>query len=298
MSKKKVAILGSGNIGADLMYKVERSEFLELGLIAGIDASSPGLALAKSRGHRITTNGIDELVEHPEFAEIVFDATSASAQLIHSPVLKKLNKMCIDLTPAKTGKMIVPVVNFNEIGPQDDNISLVSCGAQATIPIVSAISNCVEIEYAEIVATIASESAGLGTRQNIDEFTETTAKAIAVVGKAKKTKAIIVLNPAEPPIMMRNTIYVIPAKNKAWSQQQIKEEIYAMVARVKSYVPGYSLEVEPIFDKELITVVIRVEGSGDFLPVYSGNLDIITSAGVATAELLSGRSMSDWEVKK
>lgn len=290
MSKTKVVIIGSGNIGTDLMFKIERSKYLEIGLIAGIDPDSKGLALAKERGHRITTKGIKGFQESPDLGEIVIDATSAKAHFAHAPILQAMGKMTLDLTPAKIGKMIVPVVNLHELTPEIKNISLITCGAQATIPIVAAISKVVDVEYAEIVSTISSKSAGPGTRQNIDEFTQSTSDGLVKVGKAQKGKAIIILNPAEPPIMMRDTIYTVISDKDEVNKALITDSIHSMVEKVQSYVPGYELDAEPIFDGAKITTLISVQGAGDFLPPYSGNLDIITSAAVATAELLAGKA--------
>jgi acetaldehyde dehydrogenase (acetylating) len=281
MSKIKVAVLGSGNIGTDLMLKLSRSTVLELTTVIGIDANSDGLKKAKELGYVAIDNGIDGFLERPELADIVFDATSAKAHIHHAKLLKEAGKKVLDLTPAAVGPIVVPPVNLRD-HLDADNINLITCGGQATIPIVHAIQQVQPVEYAEIVATISSKSAGPGTRANIDEFTQTTARGIEEVGGAKKGKAIIILNPAEPPILMRDTIHVlVEGKAKA---EEIVASIRAMETEVQSYVPGYRIRQEPIIDGSSVTVFIEVEGAGDYLPVYSGNLDIMTAASVKVAE--------------
>lgn len=282
MSKLKVAILGSGNIGTDLMMKLERSNILQLTTMIGIDPESDGLRRAKEKGYEVIDVGIKGFLEKPELAEIVFDATSAKAHLHHAKLLKEKGKTVIDLTPAAVGALIVPPVNLGE-HLEEKNVNLITCGGQATIPIVHAINRASRVEYAEIVATIASKSAGLGTRANIDEFTQTTSKGIEVIGGAKKGKAIIILNPAEPPILMRNTVYAL-VDEKTMNETAIIQSIQDMVATVQSYVPGYRLRTEPIIDGNKVTVFLEVEGAGDYLPKYSGNLDIMTAAAVKVAE--------------
>jgi acetaldehyde dehydrogenase (acetylating) len=281
MSKIKVAVLGSGNIGTDLMMKLSRSTVLELTTVIGIDANSDGLKKAKELGYVAIDNGIDGFLERPELADIVFDATSAKAHIHHAKLLKEAGKKVLDLTPAAVGPIVVPPVNLRD-HLDADNINLITCGGQATIPIVHAIQQVQPVEYAEIVATISSKSAGPGTRANIDEFTQTTARGIEEVGGAKSGKAIIILNPAEPPILMRDTIHVlVEGKAKA---EEIVASIRAMETEVQSYVPGYRIRQEPIIDGSSVTVFIEVEGAGDYLPVYSGNLDIMTAASVKVAE--------------
>jgi acetaldehyde dehydrogenase (acetylating) len=281
MSKIKVAVLGSGNIGTDLMMNLSRSTVLELTTVIGIDANSDGLKKAKELGYVAIDNGIDGFLERPELADIVFDATSAKAHIHHAKLLKEAGKKVLDLTPAAVGPIVVPPVNLRD-HLDADNINLITCGGQATIPIVHAIQQVQPVEYAEIVATISSKSAGPGTRANIDEFTQTTARGIEEVGGAKKGKAIIILNPAEPPILMRDTIHVlVEGKAKA---EEIVASIRAMETEVQSYVPGYRIRQEPIIDGSSVTVFIEVEGAGDYLPVYSGNLDIMTAASVKVAE--------------
>lgn len=282
MSKVKVAVLGSGNIGTDLMLKLGRSTVLELTAVIGIDPQSDGLKKAKESGYVAIDNGIDGFLERPELADIVFDATSAKAHIRHAKLLKEAGKKVIDLTPAAIGPIVVPPVNLGD-HLSAENINLITCGGQATIPIVHAINQVQPVNYAEIVATISSKSAGPGTRANIDEFTQTTARGIEEVGGAKKGKAIIILNPAEPPILMRDTIHVL-VEDKQAKQEEITASIRAMETKVQAYVPGYRMRQEPIFDGPSVTVFIEVEGAGDYLPTYSGNLDIMTAASVEVAE--------------
>lgn len=278
--KVKVAIIGSGNIGTDLMYKVKRSPILEVGIVVGIEPDSEGLALARKEGCKTTHEGIQALLRDPDGVEIAFDATTAKAHKVHAPLLEKAGIIAIDLTPAALGPYVIPPVNVKQ-HIREKNINLTTCGGQATIPIVNAINRVARVQYAEIVATIASKSAGPGTRQNIDEFTQTTARGIEQMGGAKKGKAIIILNPAEPPIMMRDTVYAI-VENV--DQEAITRSVHEMVNTVNSYVPGYRLRSEPIFDGNKVTVFLEVEGAGDYLPKYSGNLDIMTSSAVRVAE--------------
>jgi acetaldehyde dehydrogenase len=274
MKRAKAAVLGSGNIGTDLMMKIARNDALELVMMAGIDPESKGLARARALGFATSVDGIEAIVESR--ADIVFDATSARSHLAHAPRLEAAGMLCIDLTPAAVGPPIVPVVNIDEL-TDSPNVSLVSCGGQATIPIVHAIASVGRIRYAEVVCTIASRSAGPGTRQNIDEFTRTTAAGLETVGGAARGKAIIILNPADPPIIMTGTIHVIADRVDI---DAVSEAVAGMVERVRGYVPGYRLRVEPIADGDRITTMIEVAGAGDFLPRYAGNLDIITSAAV------------------
>ncbi|MEW9050109.1 MAG: acetaldehyde dehydrogenase (acetylating) [Neobacillus sp.] len=282
MTKVKVAILGSGNIGTDLMLKLGKSELLELTTIIGIDPASEGLQKARELGYETIDTGIQGFLERPELADIVFDATSAKAHIRHAKLLKEAGKQVLDLTPAAVGPLVVPPVNIEE-HVDAENINLITCGGQATIPIVHAIHRVQPVEYAEIVATVSSKSAGPGTRANIDEFTQTTARGIEKIGGAKKGKAIIILNPAEPPIMMRDTIHVL-VQGEEVKAEEIKASVQEMEKQVQSYVPGYRLRQEPIFDGNRVTVFIEVEGAGDYLPKYSGNLDIMTAASVKVAE--------------
>jgi len=282
MSKIKVAVLGSGNIGTDLMLKLGRSDLLELTTVIGIDPDSDGLRKAKELGYETIDTGIKGFLERPELADIIFDATSAKAHIRHAKLLKEAGKQVLDLTPAAVGPFVVPSVNIGE-HVDAPNINLITCGGQATIPMVHAINRVQPVEYAEIVATISSKSAGPGTRANIDEFTQTTARGIEKIGGAKKGKAIIILNPAEPPIIMRDTIHVMLESNEV-KEAEITASVQEMEKQVQSYVPGYRLRQEPIFDGNRVTVFIEVEGAGDYLPKYSGNLDIMTAAAVKVAE--------------
>ncbi|TKI68128.1 acetaldehyde dehydrogenase (acetylating) [Lysinibacillus mangiferihumi] len=277
MVKLKVAILGSGNIGTDLMYKIERSEYLTMSVMVGIDPTSDGIQRAKDRGYHTITNGIAGLIACPELFDIVFDATTANAHSAHSEQVLALGKKIVDLTPAAIGPFVVPCANLEKYVAVD-NVNMVTCGGQATIPIVYAINQVVDVTYAEIVATVASKSAGPGTRANIDEFTRTTARALEEVGGANKGKAIIILNPAEPPIMMRDTVHVLV--NEGGKEEEITKAIEEIVNAVQQYVPGYRMTSAPIFEGQQISVFLEVEGAGDFFPPYSGNLDIMTAAAV------------------
>lgn len=286
MSKLKVAILGSGNIGSDLMIKLERSELLELTAMIGIDAESDGLRRARDRGYATFTGGLKEFLERsPDLADMVFDATSAKAHIRHAKMLRENGKIAIDLTPAAVGPFVIPSCNLG-MHLEATNINLITCGGQATIPIVHAINKVSPVDYAEIVATISSKSAGPGTRANIDEFTETTSHGIEKIGGAKKGKAIIILNPAEPPILMRDTVHAL-VQDGTMNEPEIRRSIAETVQYIQSYVPGYRLRTEPIFDGNKITVILEVEGAGDYLPTYSGNLDIMTAAAVKAAEELA-----------
>lgn len=299
MEPTAVAILGSGNIGTDLMYKLKRSALLRPVLMAGIIPDSEGLARARQEGLATTTDGIDGLLKQKESFAIVFDATTAAAHKQHAPLLNNAGKIAIDLTPAAVGPYVIPLVNLDEhVGAM--NVNLVSCGGQATVPLVSALDELAPVEYAEIVATIASKSAGPGTRQNIDEFTDTTARGLEKIGGAARGKAIIVLNPAEPPILMRNTVYGVLA---GADEAKILRSIEAMVERIQQYVPGYRLRAKPLIqditngERKKVTLFVEVEGAGDFLPKYAGNLDIMTSAAVKVGEEI-GRHLQAGTWKK
>ena len=305
MSKTKVAIIGSGNIGSDLMMKVIRlSETLEMGAMVGIDPASDGLARAKRLNIATTAEGVDGLIGLPNFDEIdvVFDATSARAHVANAEKLAPHGKILIDLTPAAIGPFVVPAVNL-DAHADARNVNMVTCGGQATIPMVAAVAQVAAVRYAEIVASIASKSAGPGTRANIDEFTETTAKAIEVVGGAARGKAIIVLNPAEPPMIMRDTVLCLVDDA---DPDAIKASVAAMAEQVSAYVPGYRLKQQvrvTAFDDDepldtlvgvgaprprwKVSVFLEVEGAAHYLPAYAGNLDIMTSAALRTAELLA-----------
>ena len=285
--KVKVAVIGPGNIGSDLMYKVMRSRYLEMVLMAGI-VESEGIQRARSLGIKTSLDGVHAVVSD-ESVKIVFDATSARAHLVAAPLLKEAGKLTFDLTPAAIGPYVVPSVNLDAVR-SEPNLNMVTCGGQATVPIVNAIHRAAGAIYAEIVACIASKSAGPGTRQNIDEFTQTTARALTKVGGAKEGKALIVLNPAEPPMMMTNTIYV---EVEDPDERAIAAAVAARVREIQEYVPGYRVRVPPIVDGNRVTTIIEVEGAGDFLPTYSGNLDIMNSAAVAAAERLAQELLAE-----
>jgi acetaldehyde dehydrogenase (acetylating) len=278
-----VGVVGSGNIGTDLMLKLRRSDSLTLAGVAGIDPESEGLALARSHGFIGTSEGLADLLDAAPGIEAVFDATSAGAHAGHAEILAARGIRSIDLTPAALGPAVVPDVNANQHLDAPD-INLITCGAQATVPIVAALAEVGEVEYAEMISTLASKSAGPGTRANIDEFTLATARSLEVVGGAAEGKALIVLNPADPPILMRNTVY---ARIHA-DPRELLASIERRVEQVARYVPGYRLAAPPMLDNpEEVTVMLEVEGAGDYLPPYAGNLDIMTSAAVRLAEDLA-----------
>lgn len=285
MKKLKVGIIGSGNIGTDLMKKVMRSELLHMSVVIGIDPDSDGLKKAKYAGVHTISNGIEGFLEHPELADVLFDATSAKAHVKHVELLKPLGKKIIDLTPAAIGPFVVPTVNL-ERHLDESVVNMITCGGQATIPVIHAIQQVQNVEYAEIVATIASKSAGPGTRANIDEFTQTTARAIEEVGGAKKGKAIIILNPAEPPMLMRDTVSCL-LEEDVNDPDQMKTAIEQIVKDVNSYVPGYRLKIDPLIEGREVKVFLEVEGLGDYLPVYAGNLDIMTAAALKVGEIMA-----------
>jgi acetaldehyde dehydrogenase len=287
MRKLKSAILGPGNIGMDLMYKImSRGKNIELKLVSGIVASSRGLALARENGFETSLDGVESVLADPEI-RLVFECTSAKAHLANAPRYKEAGKIAIDLTPAAVGPYVVPAVNLEQhVG--GGNFNMVTCGGQATVPLVAAVNAVTPVEYAEIVATLASKSAGPGTRANIDEFTETTADAVVSVGGAKKGKAIIILNPAEPPLLMRNTVYC-KVQNPDGHIARINAQVSLMVEKVRQYVPGYRLRLGPELDGDRVIMMVEVEGEGSYLPKYSGNLDIITATALATAEEVAAR---------
>ena len=288
MKKIKCALIGPGNIGTDLLAKLQRSPVLEPVWMVGIDPNSDGLKRAREMGIKTTAEGVDGLTPHmlADGVQIVFDATSAYVHADNSRKVNALGALMIDLTPAAIGPFCVPPVNLIEhVGKGEMNVNMVTCGGQATIPMVAAVSRVQPVAYGEIVATVSSKSAGPGTRKNIDEFTRTTASAVEKVGGAKKGKAIIILNPAEPPLIMRDTVHCLTESEP--DQAKITESIHAMIKEVQKYVPGYKLVNGPVFDGKRVSVFMEVEGLGDYLPKYAGNLDIMTAAAARTAEMFA-----------
>ena len=288
MKKIKCALIGPGNIGTDLLAKLQRSPVLEAVWMVGIDPNSDGLKRAREMGIKTTSDGVDGLLPHvkADGVQIAFDATSAYVHAENSRKLNALGVMMIDLTPAAIGPYCVPPVNLKEhVGRREMNVNMVTCGGQATIPMVAAVSRVQPVAYGEIVATVASRSAGPGTRKNIDEFTRTTAGAIEKVGGAKKGKAIIIINPAEPPLIMRDTVHCLT--ETVPDRERITASIHQMIAEVQRYVPGYKLVNGPVFDGNRVSVFMEVEGLGDYLPKYAGNLDIMTAAAARTAEMFA-----------
>lgn len=295
--KLTAAIVGPGNIGTDLMYKLLRSDIIDPIYMVGVDPQSEGLKKAQAAGLQTTAEGVDWLVRQENLPDLVFEATAAKAHTANAPRYREAGIRAIDLTPAAVGPYFSPCVNLDDLRDYD-NVNMITCGGQATVPIVAAVARIVPVEYAEIVASISSRSAGPGTRANIDEFVETTATALEKLGGAKKGKAIIVLNPVDPPMNMRNTVFCsLPAEAAVAGelQNRVRESIQEMVQRVSEYVPGYHVTADPQFDEARpewngwgrVTVLLEVTGAGDYLPKYAGNLDIITSAAVATGERLA-----------
>jgi acetaldehyde dehydrogenase len=288
--KVKVAIVGSGNIGTDLMYKLlEEPGHMELVMVAGIEPESEGLKRARDEGIEATHEGIQPVLDDPEI-KIVFEATSAKAHLQNAPKYKEAGKIAVDLTPAAQGPYVVPTANLTQ-HLDEENVNLMTCGAQATTPMAYAVSRVTPVRYAEMVSTVASLSAGPGTRQNIDEFTFTTARGLEEIGGAQEGKAIIILNPADPPLIMRNTVYVVPEEDEV-DEDEITDSVNEVVSEVQKSVPGYQLKNGPTFDKRetpwgektVVMMFLEVEGAGHFLPKYSGNLDIMTSAARKVGE--------------
>lgn len=286
------ALIGSGNIGTDLMIKALRSELINPVWMVGIDADSDGLAKARDAGLKTTHDGVDGLLPHIETdgVQMAFDATSAYVHAENARAMAAHGVLMIDLTPAAIGPYCVPTVNLKEhVGKQEMNVNMVSCGGQATIPMVAAVSRIQPVAYAEIVATVASKSAGPGTRKNIDEFTRTTASGIEKIGGAGEGKAIIILNPAEPPLIMRDTVHCLTQDEP--DAAAITQSMHAMIAEVQKYVPGYRLMNGPVFDGKRVSIFLEVEGLGDYLPKYAGNLDIMTAAALRTGEMSAGEIM-------
>ncbi|WP_029920988.1 acetaldehyde dehydrogenase (acetylating) [Nevskia soli] len=293
MKKVRCALIGSGNIGTDLLYKLKRSPVLEPVWMVGIDPESEGLARARDMGLKTTSEGVDGLLPYAreDNVQIAFDATSAYVHADNSRKLNALGVMMIDLTPAAIGPYCVPPVNLRQhVGSRRMNVNMVTCGGQATIPMVYAVSRVQPVRYAEIVATVASRSAGPGTRKNIDEFTRTTAGAVAKVGGAREGKAIIILNPADPPLIMRDTVHCLtetPPK-----AAEIEASVHAMIKEVQKYVPGYNLVNGPVIEGDRVSIFLEVGGLGDYLPKYAGNLDVMTAAAARTAEMFAEEILS------
>lgn len=284
MFKHSAAIIGSGNIGTDLMYKLIRSSEIEPQYMIGIDPESEGLLKAKQLGLETSYEGVDWLLKQNSNPDLVFEATSAHVHVQNEQKYKDAGIRAIDLTPAACGPYVIPSVNLTE-HILEKNVNMVTCGGQATIPMVYAVSRVVNVKYAEIVATVASKSAGPGTRKNIDEFTRTTSHGVEILGGVDEGKAIIILNPAEPPLIMRDTIFC--SLPKGYDQDSINESIYKMEQDIQSYVPGYRLISDPQYSKDRVVIFIEVEGAGDYLPTYAGNLDIMTAASVKVGEEIS-----------
>ncbi|WP_460124342.1 acetaldehyde dehydrogenase (acetylating) [Pseudomonas sp. S2_C03] len=284
--KIRCALIGPGNIGTDLLYKLQRSDILEPVWMVGIDPDSDGLKRAREMGIKVTSDGVDGLLPHvlEDDIRIAFDATSAYVHAENSRKLNELGVLMIDLTPAAIGPYCVPPVNLDEqLDKQVMNVNMVTCGGQATIPMVRAVSRVQPVAYGEIVATVSSRSVGPGTRKNIDEFTRTTAGAVEKVGGAKEGKAIIVINPAEPPLIMRDTIHCLTESEP--DRDAITRSVHDMIKEVQKYVPGYRLKNGPVFEGNRVSIFLEVEGLGDYLPKYAGNLDIMTAAAARTAEM-------------
>ncbi len=279
--KARVAIIGTGNIGSDLLIKIMRSKTLTCSMFIGQNPASLGIARAAKMGIPIFTNSIDAIVDNPDACDIVFDATTALSHRNHAPILKKMGKFTIDMTPSRIGKMCVPLLNL-ESCLHEDNINMISCGGQATTPIIAKLMQIYpEIRYVEVVSSIASKSAGIGTRDNIDEYTQTTCDAIIELAGVPYAKAIIILNPADPPILMHNTIYAQVNKPDI---NLITRELKKVVSAIRTYVPGFQLTLGPVYENNRLTIMTEVVGSGDYLPLYAGNLDIVNCAAVTIAQ--------------
>jgi acetaldehyde/propanal dehydrogenase len=291
--KVKCALIGSGNIGTDLLYKLKRSESLDPVWMVGIEPASEGLARARAMGLKTTDQGVDALLPHvkEDGVQIAFDATSAYVHPENSRKLNALGVMMIDLTPAAIGPYCVPTVNLRgHVGKREMNVNMVTCGGQATIPMVYAVSRVQKVSYAEIIATVASRSVGPGTRKNIDEFTRTTAGAVEKVGAANQGKAIVIINPADPPIIMRDTVYCTTEDQP--NREALMDSVHEMIREVQKYVPGYRLKNGPVIDGNRVSMFLEVEGLGDYLPKYAGNLDIMTAAAARAAEMFAQEILS------
>ncbi len=291
MAKIKCVLIGSGNIGTDLLYKLKRSEVLEPVWMVGIDEDSEGLARAREMGLKTTADGVDGVLPHlaSDGVQIAFDATSAYVHKENSDKMNACGVFMVDLTPAAIGPLCVPPVNLDQLA-DTMNVNMISCAGQATIPIVYGVSRIQGVEYAEIIASLASKSIGAGTRANLDEFTYTTSNAVCEVGGAKKGKALCVINPAEPPMIMRNTIYCLTEEEP--DQERITASLMEMIEAVQRYVPGYKLVNGPVFEGNKVGVFMEVAGLGDYLPTYAGNLDIMTAAACRTAEMYAAKILN------
>ena len=291
MAKIKCVLIGSGNIGTDLLYKLKRSELLEPVWMVGIDEDSEGLARAREMGLKTTADGVDGVLPHlaSDGVQIAFDATSAYVHKENSDKMNACGVFMVDLTPAAIGPLCVPPVNLDQLA-DTMNVNMISCAGQATIPIVYGVSRIQGVEYAEIIASLASKSIGAGTRANLDEFTYTTSNAVCEVGGAKKGKALCVINPAEPPMIMRNTIYCLTEEEP--DQERITASLMEMIEAVQHYVPGYKLVNGPVFEGNKVGVFMEVAGLGDYLPTYAGNLDIMTAAACRTAEMYAAKILN------
>ena len=284
MTKKTAAIVGSGNIGTDLLYKLLRSEIIEPRWMIGVDPTSEGLRLADGLGLEASHEGVDWLLKQDELPDLIFEATSAQIHRDYAPRYEEAGIRAVDLTPAAVGPAVIPPVNGQEHSSAP-NVNMITCGGQATIPMVAAVARVQPVAYGEIVATVSSKSAGPGTRKNIDEFTRTTAHGIEKVGGARRGKAIIILNPAEPPLIMRDTVHCLTETTP--DEARITASVHAMIREVQKYVPGYRLKNGPVFDGNRVSIYLEVEGLGDYLPRYAGNLDIMTAAALRTGEMIA-----------
>ncbi|MGA1580383.1 MAG: acetaldehyde dehydrogenase (acetylating) [Luminiphilus sp.] len=291
MNKIKCALIGSGNIGTDLMYKLKRSPVLEPVWMIGIDPESEGLSRARDMGLKTTADGVDGVLPHlaADGVQIAFDATSAYVHKENSDKMNAHGVFMVDLTPAAIGPLCVPPVNLDELA-ETMNVNMISCAGQATIPIVYGVSRVQSVDYAEIIASLASKSIGPGTRANLDEFTYTTSSAVCEVGGARRGKALCIINPAEPPMIMRNTIYCMTDDEP--DQKRITESLMEMIGKVEQYVPGYKLVNGPVFEGNKVGVFMEVAGLGDYLPTYAGNLDIMTAAACRTAEMYAEKILN------
>lgn len=295
MKKVSVGIIGTGNIGSDILTKIQRSKYLQCTIFTGQNPQSDGIKRAKKMGINTSASSIAAIEENPRICDIVFDATSAEAHMYHAPILKKIGKFAIDLTPSKIGKMCIPLLNLKEC-LKEDNVNMVSCGGQSVAPLAAVIKEIhPETTYLELVSSLASKSAGLATRLNIDQYTLTTRDALRFFSGVQQAKSILILNPAEPPIIMHNTLFAEVTEPKL---TLLKKKIYHMVKKIQQYVPGYKLVLGPVIENNRLTIMTKVLGSGDYLPIYAGNLDIINCAAVAVAEAYAQKLLTETHEKK